>query len=523
MNRTDRDHWIKAVKDELKAHERCGTWKLVKSEKLPAYTPIIDSRWVNKIKVEADGTLRYRSRLVARGFADRNIYDRGEIYAPVARLGDVRFLLVVANYFNLELIQFDIRTAFLNGFLEKPVYMKIPEGIELLGTDYEMLSQEKNEWVCELQRALYGLKVSPLRWFIRFRTVMRQMGFSDYLLQPCLFTWREKEKFAILLLYVDDILLCTNSLSKMCEVENKLRSEFEITCLGEPKRFLGIEIERNRQAKTIKLHQGKFVRSIIERFGLSNAKSVNSPMLSCDAVRKVKDEEVDSNDGEVGEDERPQFRQAIGALLYLANGTRPDITYAVNILSRRQSVSTLSDWKQVKRVMRYLRGVPDLGLVFRGKGEGITCYPDASFGLNDPLGRSTSGFVIKLFGDTVMWRTKKQNHIALSSTEAEYVAMSLACRELSCLKEMCRNILKLGMIPILFEDNRAAINLAKTSESKSLKHLVNVLYHYVREKAHNGEIQIEWINTKDQIGDLFTKALAGPKFEEFRRIIMDNV
>jgi hypothetical protein len=166
--------------------------------------------------------------------------------------------------------------------------------------------------------------------------------------------------------------------------------------------------------------------------------------------------------------------------LYLSNGTRPDITYAVNILARRQSGFTYRDWEKVKRVLRYLAATRNYGLTYRGNGEGtsIECYPDASLGMNDPHGESTSGYVIYLFGDLISWRTKKQSHVALSSAEAEFVAMSLACRELANVNEMCRSIFKLELKPIIFRDNKAAIELAQTEESKTLKHLVNLCYHY---------------------------------------------
>lgn len=244
MNREDCAKWAEAIDEELRAHEKCGTWKIVRRNNLPDQTTIIKARWVNKIKIEANGTQRYRSRLVAKGFADRNYYDRSEIYAPVARLSDVRFILIIANEYDLELIQFDVKTAFLNGTLEKAVFMEIPEGLEERVAHKYNTKHFSKDYVCELKRALYGLKVSPKRWFIRFREAMERMGFENYPFQPCLFIWRENNKFAILLLYIDDILLCTNCVNKSREVGTELRQEFEVTELGEPKKFLGLQIER---------------------------------------------------------------------------------------------------------------------------------------------------------------------------------------------------------------------------------------------------------------------------------------
>ncbi len=209
------------------------------------------------------------------------------------------------------------------------------------------------------------------------------------------------------------------------------------------------------------------------------------------------------------------YRQAIGPLLYLANGTRPDITLAVNVLSRRQNNYTAKDWTEVKLVLRYLLGTTNWGILFESKQKTVECYPDASLRLSDVKGQSTSGYAIFLFGDLVSWRTKKQNHVALSSAEAEFVAMSLASREVANVSEMCKRMLNMKVNCILFEDNRAAIELAKTEESRTMKHIVNLCYHHVRKEVQEGRMKIEWISTKDQIGDFFTKALAKAKFYQF--------
>jgi len=170
-----------------------------------------------------------------------------------------------------------------------------------------------------------------------------------------------------------------------------------------------------------------------------------------------------------------------------------------------------------------LSSTRDLGLLITGSGDGIKCYPDASLGISDEKGESTSGCAIFLFGDLISWRTKKQTHVSLSSAEAEFVAMSLACRELANVSEMCKRLIKTKMVPIVYEDNKAAIELAQTEELTTLKHLVNLCYHYVRFEARCNSIKIEWINSNQQIGDFFTKALANPKFRFFRNKLMGIV
>lgn len=236
--------WENAIQDELDSLERNQTWKLVNKSEVPKSITILDSRWIFKHKCEGNEKIRYKGRLVTRGFKDKSEYDLTETYAPVTRISDVHFVLSVANKYDFELFQLDVKTAFLNGKLEKPVYMKIPEG-------YLCDENTKRNKVCLLQRALYGLKVSPKRWYLEFNTAMERLGFRAYKFRPCIFKWHKNDHYVLLLLYVDDILLTGNCADKIHETKRRLKQAFEITDLGEPKRFLGLEIVRNREDRVM--------------------------------------------------------------------------------------------------------------------------------------------------------------------------------------------------------------------------------------------------------------------------------
>ncbi|XP_044765422.1 secreted RxLR effector protein 161-like [Coccinella septempunctata] len=250
---------------------------------------------------------------------------------------------------------------------------------------------------------------------------------------------------------------------------------------------------------------------MLERFGMNESKPVRTPMVSVNYSGDV---------SETNKNKTHPYRQAIGSLLYLSNGTRPDITYAVNVLSRKQVNFDLNDWVQVKRVFRYLKGTLDYGLKYKSEKNDLECYVDASLGMNDEAGKSTSGLVIMLFGDVIYWRSKKQSHVALSSSEAEYIAMSLACKELTCYREMCRRLIKFEVVPTLYEDSNAAIKLAKSEESKALKHIVKLCYHYVRLEVANKNLIIKWVSTKEQLADILTKALGYSVFEKLRNSLI---
>ena len=503
INSEDSDRWREAINSEFKSLVENETWRVVPKSELPPNTKVIQTKWVHKRKTEADGSMRYKSRLVAKGFADKNRYDLSEVYSPVARLDDVRFIVSVANKMNLNLYQLDVTTAFLNGVLEKDVYIHIPEGWDEFTNSRQKLSQSH---VCKLEKAIYGLKVSPKRWHIRFTEAMKRLGFEVYPHQTCIFVWRYKDEFAILILYVDDILLATNSLKKGKELKEKLAQEFQIRDLGTPKLYLGIEILRNRAQKKTFIHQKSFIKKILNKFDPNSNLVAHTPMVQS---------KFDEDEEKHGKPNVP-YRQLVGSLLYLQNGTRPDITYAVNLLCRRQTSYTSKDWDRALRVLQYLRGTMDYGLLYTSKTEMIECYPDASLGLNDRQGLSTSGYVIKMWDDIISWKSKKMTQVSLSSAESEYIALSIACRELAGLQEMCNRLLGMKLTPFVYEDNRATIALAKTEESKALKHVVNLQMHFVRQQVREGKIDLKWIPSSEQLGDIFTKPLTGALFEKFR-------
>ncbi|CAB0001759.1 unnamed protein product, partial [Nesidiocoris tenuis] len=240
--------------------------------------------------------------------------------------------------------------------------------------------------------------------------------------------------------------------------------------------------------------EGDHVRargSAFNTFDDSDTKIETSPMNSSYVGNSTQSNQFDSS--------TVPYRQLIRSLIYVSNSTRMDVAFAINFLSRKQSNFSKDDWKALLRIVRYLRGTIDHGILMRGSSDSIECYVDASHGTNDMMGHSTAGFVITLYGDPIMWRSKRQRHVALSSTEAEYVAMSSACRELAYIRTMCRTLLKSSLIPIVYEDNAPAIRLAETEDSNTFKHFVKIAFHYVREELENGNISIEWIPSEQQL------------------------
>ena len=295
-----------------------------------------------------------------------------------------------------------------------------------------------------------------------------------------------------------------------------MEEEFEVTNLGHPRRYLGIDIHRDIDKGTMSITQESYTLKLLQRYGFSlDTKPQPTPMITLDASRKRK------RSPDV--DELPSttvFRGIVGSLIFLANGTRPDITYSVNMVSRAQANPTPSDWEALFRIMGYLVGTYNYGLLYKGNGDNIECYSDASLGTNDERARSTSGYAVYAFGDLVSWRSKKQTHVSLSSAETEYVAASYACRQVVSVKMVLQFISSFDRIPILYEDNKATIFLAKSLEQKALKHIAHLCFHHIRFEVVNRNIIIKWVPSKNNVADIFTKSLPQPQFEHLRKSLV---
>lgn len=218
MMSEDKENWDIAIKDELNSMNKNKVWELVdrpQNDKSGKRPNIIDSRWVFKRKTKSNGNIKFKARLVIRGFKDRNIYDLKETYAPVSRLVLVRTVLAVVNYLDLDVCQLDVKTAFLNGTIDEEIFMEIPEGV--------IITDETREKVYKLKRALYGLRISPKRWNKKFTEVANSLGLISDDHDPCLFTWHSEDKIALVVLYVDDMLVASNDKDKLTEIKNELK------------------------------------------------------------------------------------------------------------------------------------------------------------------------------------------------------------------------------------------------------------------------------------------------------------
>ena len=489
------ESWVLAMHDELNQFERSNVWTLVPR---PREKTIIGTKWIFRNKMDESGVvIRNKARLVAQGYNQEEGIDFDETYAPVARLEAIRMLLAYASFKRFKLFQMDVKSAFLNGFINEEVYVKQPPGFE---------NHEFPDHVYKLRKALYGLKQAHRAWYERLSKFLIKKGFSRGTLDTTLFIKKDGKDMLLIQIYVDDIIFgATNA--RMCEEFSKcMQGEFEMSMMGELTYFLGLQIKQTKDG--IFVNQAKYTRDLLKRFNMSDAKPLGTPMSP--ATKLDKDESGKSVDQKL-------YRGMIGSLLYLT-ASRPDIMFSVCLCARYQSCPKESHVIAVKRIFRYLVGTCNLGLFYpHDTSFELLGYSDADFAGCRLDRKSTSGTCHFLGNALVSWHSKKQNSVALSTAEAEYVAAGSCCAQILWMRQQLNDFeLSFDSVPILC-DNTSAINLSKNPIQHSRTKHINLRHHFLRDHVQKGDIILEYISTDRQLADIFTKPLNEEQFCFIRR------
>ncbi|KAG9450495.1 hypothetical protein H6P81_010460 [Aristolochia fimbriata] len=409
--------WRKAMDEEIEAIKKNDTWELTT---LPAGHKAIGVKWVYKTKTNQEGKVeKHKARLVAKGYKQKFGVDYEEVFAPVARIDTIRLLIALAAQNRWKIYQMDVKSAFLNGYLEEEVYVEQPPGYEKKGEE---------EKLYRLKKALYGLKQAPRAWNMRIDSYFQEHDFRKSPHEHALYTKKNEDgDIMIVCLYVDDMIFTGNNPGMFEDFKNSMTKEFDMTDLGQMAYFLGVEIIQGDEGTFIS--QKKYASSILSRFKMDNCKSVATPAEV--GMRLKQDSEEEAVNPTL-------FKSLVGSLRYLTF-TRPDIMFAVGLVSRFMEQPRRDHFAAAKRILRYIKGTLGFGLFYSAsEASRLIGYTDSDYGGDIDSRKSTSGYMFNIGSGAFSWSSKKQAVVALSTCEAEYVAAATC----TCQAVWIRNIMK---------------------------------------------------------------------------------
>ena len=474
---------------------------------LPEGVKPIGCKWIFKTKRDSKGDVeRYKVRLVAKGYTQKEDIDYKETFSPVSSKDSFRTIMELVAHFDLELHQMDVKTAFLNGDINETIYMVQPENF---------VSGDTKRMVCKLKKSIYGLKQASRQWYYKFHQVIISSGFEMNMVYDCIYHKFSGSKHIYLVLYVDDILLATNDIGMLHETKRFISKKFEIKDLGDASFVLGIQIHRDRSLGILGLSQKSYIEKILKRFDIHDCKPGDTPVAKGD---KFSLSQCPKNNFEIHEMQQIPYASAIGSLMYAQVCTRPDIAYIVGMLGRYLSNPGKDHWIAAKRVMRYLQKTKDYMLTYRKLDQlEIIGYSDSDFaGCRDSM-KSTSGYIYLLVGGAISWKSVKQSIVASSTIAVEFVACYEASNHGIWLRNFVTGLPIMDGIerPLkLFCDNKSTVLYSNNNKSSTKSKFIDIKFLVVKERVQSGLISIEHIGTNSMIADPPTKGLPPKVFHE---------
>lgn len=534
MSSPERASWIKAMQEEYQSLVENNTFRPVST---PNRQKPLSTKWVYRRKAEADGTIRYKARLVVRGFEQVKGQDFDNVYAPVSKMSTFRLLLALCARHRYPMYQMDVVTAFLNPVIDKDnIVITMPRGMETIILDAPTYAL--------LMKALYGLKQSPRLWFhdIDGFIMSLDMNFRKASKDENLYI----ASGVMLPLYVDDIfivdMLPTVSNNPASRLKVALSEKYRMKDLGLASRFLGFEISREKG--DIYLSQRLYIETILERYAMKSATTMVSPMDPNVSLDNTKCE-----DNALSPTEQVQYQSIVGSLMYAAIGTRPDIAFAVSKLCKYHSAPLSMHLTAAKRVLRYLKGTmhlrlrysalpndeipspscqydsipaapspPSIGILLKG-------FCDSDWAGDHSTRKSMTGYIFFAGSTPVDWKSKQQSIVALSSLEAEFVAASAATAKASSLRILHHDVARSSSFSapisttVIAMDNQGALKVIKTGVFTERTRHIDVKFCHAIDESSKGTVSFEYVASAVNPADVLTKALGGIKQKEMVKLL----
>jgi hypothetical protein len=472
--------------------------------------------WVFTYKLDADSQItKYKARLVVRG--DLQAPTNEDVYASTLAYRTLRILLAIIAYFDWETLQLDAINAFLNSPIRATIYTGLPPGFDQTGM----------AWL--LNKAMYGLRTSPLLWYDDISSKVMALGFTPVPEDPCLFVHRTKP--IMVFFYVDDIVIACDKahVIEMHQVKQGLMDSYRLRELGELQNFLNLQITRDRKARKLWVSQEGYIRKILDKYHASSLRTTRTPMAQSSYKRY---------EGIATDKDTKQYQEKVGKVIYAAVVTRPDIAYTCSHLSEFLTNPGPQHFQAYDHLLGYLKGAPDLAIEYGGAPEGqetpydassieawlkqaVRISSDAAYGDCHFTRRSTQGYLITLFGGPIAWQSSKQKTVTTSTTEAELLALSTTAKELLWLERFFRSIKFDPEHPIHVGcDNQQTIGLLTKERPQlqtKLKH-IDIHHFWLREQVRDGKVHLQWTPTNTTLADGLTKALPAQKHAHFLKL-----
>ena len=498
--------WKEAIEAEIQALIANGTWKELIP---PPGTNMVSTKWVFTVKTLHGKIERFKARLVARGFTQKYGIDYTETFAPTVRIDTLRIFFAIVAKLNLECSHFDIKNAFTESHLKEEIWFSTPDGVKV-----------KKGYALRALRSLYGLKQAGRDWNLLLKKELLHMGFKQSLADPCLYTHRHKKIW--LLVYVDDILAALPSQKEIQWFDESLKKPFNAVNLGEAKKVLGMRVTRDRKNRTLYLDQEEYIDRVLNQYGFTHEKhqSVRIPVSDYNNLRPIKEGDTLINVHE--------YQQAIGSLMHCMVYTRPDIAFAVGRLAQFMTKPAEHHGHALKQLMRYLRQTYKAKLRYGPGGDfdkNFVVYTDADWASDKSDRKSISGGVVMFYGGPISYASKKQNSVATSSAESEYISVAMFVKQGRWMAQILKD---LGVPQFISEnnntvsvlgDNQGAIALTKNPHLHERSKHIDICYHFVRDLVDKGDIDINYINTVEMVADGLTKPLARVSYERWVKML----
>ena len=501
FSRPDANAWKNAMKKEFRSLKESDTWELVN---LPEKSRVIGNKWIFNIKRNASGDIeKYKCRLVAKGCSQKYQVDFFETFSPVVRQSTIRLILALAVQYGLLVHHMDVTSAYLNSDLHDEVFMRQPDGF---------VDPNFPRKVCKLKKSLYGLKQSGREWNNKLHEVLVKMNFTRCNGDNCVYIKNKKNDFNIIAVYVDDLIIACSHDSELKKIKGKISAEFDTVDKGQLSDYLGIRVRRDGNRGSMHLDQEAYINDILGKFDMDiHCRTNYTPLNSGFNLFEEDDINLQKVDPQ-------EYQSIVGSLMYIATSTRPDIMHSVSCLSQFNSNPNSRHLAAVKHLLRYLRFTKAAKLNYIKCIDPLRCHVDADWGTSADNRRSYTGYVFLLAGAAISWQSKKQQSVALSTTEAEYMAISEAAKEAVYLR---RFIKKMGFDEEINEpttinnDNLGAQQLVRNPVYHARTKHIDIKYHYVREIFKNKLIDLQYVQTQDMIADGLTKKLNKIKHNVF--------